>query len=68
MKNTRREPDGNGEYLNVSIPLRGIGYEKRWGLARLKRLPEPLRTGGKVSIPLRGIGYEKLGQFTIRLP
>jgi hypothetical protein len=51
---------GAGYLLNqtrghVSIPLRGIGYEKLkcfWGAAVQARLYH-------VSIPLRGIGYEK---------
>jgi hypothetical protein len=40
----------------VSIPLRGIGYEKPSPVARPRDVS---RAEEKVSIPLRGIGYEK---------
>ncbi len=41
---------------NVSIPLRGIGYEKQ-SVSGSYHLPVI-----RVSIPLRGIGYEKLSR------
>ncbi len=55
MKNTQQLRETSWLQLRVSIPLRGIGYEKRSLIDRNGR-----HYNDQVSIPLRGIGYEKL--------